>query len=124
MIDHHRDQNYYAVNHTLHVCFHAGEIHAVADDADDQGPDQGADDFALSSSQTGSADDDGGNDLQSDQCAALGITGDVQGRLHHPAQSGQQRAHGVNKYEHPLHRHARKPGSLGIATNGVNVTTN
>src|SRR3954469_8701066 len=53
-----------AEDYFLAVGLDAGEVHAVLDDGDDEGADEGAEDSALATGEGGSADDDGGDDVE------------------------------------------------------------
>ena len=58
--------------------FHAGEVHAVSDDSDDECAHQCAKDFTLTAGQACATHDDCSDDLQFHQRTTLGVAGDMQ----------------------------------------------
>ena len=120
-VDQDGDEDDGSVDDFLHVRFNAGEVHAVVDDGNDEGSDERAEDPALATGQTGAANDYRRDDFQFHEVAGLGITGDVERRLHDAAEACKQPGERVDEHQHPFDRYAGKSSSLRVASNSVNV---
>ena len=107
-IDRHRDDDDRPFDDVLVERLDAEHVEAVADQREEQNPDDGAPDRPLAAGDAGAADDDGGDRRQLDQAAGVGLSGrDARGG----DQSGQSGGEAADAKVSALTQPTRMPES-------------
>ena len=110
-----------AFDDLLHEGGDVEEVHAVVDDADDEGADDGSPDGADAAVEAGAADDGGGDGVEFDAGAELGVAGADSGGEHDAGQAGQEAGEGEDADFDSVEVDARDAGGLFVAADGVGV---